>query len=219
MVTFSTRELDKKIDEFEKAIALAWSDETTTNAQRWLENQTTPVTDCPVHAAIDQCAVTAVLAQKKLGGEIIRVMCTDENRPGEAPTKDSHYFNILPDGRIKDFTKGQFSPAARFAPSNTEPPYTVTLEELYQKTAEEYAALTPEQKESLKTGHLYDTPGELPEWMQATRDYLQKTKKFMGSMEDYNFSISKTVERYEILAANYEKAVRQLESGPAGKSA
>jgi hypothetical protein len=66
----------------------AWCRETAMG-DRW-------VFDCP---SLDQCAVTALVVQDILGGELLRC----ETREG-----DSHYWNRLPDGSELDLTKQQF---------------------------------------------------------------------------------------------------------------
>jgi len=51
---------------------------------------------CP---SLNQCAVTALVVQDFLGGELLRCNMTDG---------DSHYWNITDDGYEIDFTQSQF---------------------------------------------------------------------------------------------------------------
>lgn len=67
----------------------AWSAETSVDPGGW----------SPTNPAYGQCAVTSLVVQDLLGGELIR------SRVGGV----SHYFNQLPDGRIVDLTREQFS--------------------------------------------------------------------------------------------------------------
>lgn len=53
--------------------------------------------------ATGQCAVTALIVQQLLGGDLVRVLNPD--RTGQPI---SHYFNVLPDGTELDLTRDQF---------------------------------------------------------------------------------------------------------------
>ena len=52
--------------------------------------------ECP---SLNQCAVTALVAQDYFGGVMLRCKMTNG---------DSHYWNRLPDGSEEDFTEDQF---------------------------------------------------------------------------------------------------------------
>lgn len=52
--------------------------------------------DCP---ELNQCAVTAMVIQDYLGGDLLRCECDNG---------DSHYWNRLPNGKQVDLTYGQF---------------------------------------------------------------------------------------------------------------
>lgn len=52
----------------------------------------------PENPSLGQCAVTAMIVQDLLGGELLRCMVGDV----------SHYWNLLPDGIELDFTRQQF---------------------------------------------------------------------------------------------------------------
>ena len=71
-------------------IASAWSKETSADPSRW----------SPTNPASGQCAVTALVVQDFLGGELLRALV------GHV----SHYWNLLPSGRELDLTIGQFGP-------------------------------------------------------------------------------------------------------------
>lgn len=74
------------------ALSKSWCKDTAhlSFRERWSEK----------NKALGQCAATALIINKYLGGEIIR---------GEIVGNDiSHYWNILPFGEIVDLTKSQF---------------------------------------------------------------------------------------------------------------
>lgn len=74
----------------EEALKASWNKDTAYgNGERW-----TP--DCP---EVDQCAVTAMVVQDYLGGELLRCVCDDG---------DSHYWNMLETGVQVDLTYDQF---------------------------------------------------------------------------------------------------------------
>lgn len=81
----------------ERALRDAWTGSTSVSPSSWT----------PVQAAVGQCAVTALVVQDHLGGEILRSMV------GET----SHYWNLLDDGTEIDLTREQF---AEFSPGPTE---------------------------------------------------------------------------------------------------
>lgn len=64
-----------------------WTDKTS-NSSNWNENQ----------PSIGQCAITSIIVQELLGGEIAKIKTFDGL---------SHYFNII-DGVVQDLTKDQF---------------------------------------------------------------------------------------------------------------
>lgn len=70
-------------------ITKAWSADTSYWKEKWSKE----------NPAIGQAAVTALLVQEILGGELLRC---------EVEGFGSHYFNKLPDGSIMDLTKQQF---------------------------------------------------------------------------------------------------------------
>ena len=49
--------------------------------------------------SLNQCAVSALVVQDYLGGLLLRAPMTND---------DGHYYNCLPDGRIRDATRAQF---------------------------------------------------------------------------------------------------------------
>jgi hypothetical protein len=52
------------------------------------------------HPSLNQCAVTALVVQDYLGGELLRCSLNDD---------DSHYWNLLPNGDELDLTFEQFN--------------------------------------------------------------------------------------------------------------
>jgi hypothetical protein len=80
-------------------IRRAWCQETAApNCQKdWL----------PTNPAHGQCAVTALLIQDLLGGDLL---CA------EIPGHGSHYLNRLPDGELLDLTAEQFPPGTEIPP-------------------------------------------------------------------------------------------------------
>lgn len=82
--------------EIERAIAASWCRETSDDPQRWsLSNP-----------ACGQCAVTALVVQDFLGGELIRANIN----------LTPHYWNRLPNRNELDLTKAQFKEIALSGP-------------------------------------------------------------------------------------------------------
>lgn len=80
--------LAARADVLAEALRQAWGRDTSADPDGWsVENP-----------SWGQCAVTALVIQDVLGGELLRC---------EAPT-GSHYWNRLPDGREIDLTREQF---------------------------------------------------------------------------------------------------------------
>ena len=76
--------------EVQGLIAAAWSKETSADPSRW----------SPTNPALGQCAVTALVVQDFLGGELL----------GALLGQVSHYWNLLPSGGELDLTIAQFGP-------------------------------------------------------------------------------------------------------------
>lgn len=72
----------------ETALQIAWSANTSSDPTAWSAN----------NPAWGQCAVTALVVQDELGGELLRA----------AARGGSHYWNRLPDGTEVDLTREQF---------------------------------------------------------------------------------------------------------------
>lgn len=72
----------------EKCLLQSWSAETA-------QGEWTP--ECP---SLNQCAITALIVQDYLGGDLLRCKMTNGN---------SHYWNRLPDGTEVDLTEDQFN--------------------------------------------------------------------------------------------------------------
>ncbi len=79
-----------------EALRRSWWEDTT-NAEDW----------SPEQASRGQCAVTALVVQEYLGGDLLRTVVDDV----------SHYWNRLPDGEMVDLTRDQF---ASFNPAGIE---------------------------------------------------------------------------------------------------
>ena len=78
------------------ALRRAWAADTSTSSA-W----------CPENAALGQCAVTALIVQDLLGGDLIRSKVAQDV---------SHYWNRLPDGNELDLTRSQFDSFRLVAP-------------------------------------------------------------------------------------------------------
>jgi hypothetical protein len=104
----------------EMAIEKSWSQQTSYYSN-W----------SPTNPAYGQCAVTALIVQDHLGGDLVRQVIT----PGQA-----HFWNQLNDGTKVDLTERQFvlSPAIR-EPATTSPVRQRLL--AYQPTAARYQLL------------------------------------------------------------------------------
>lgn len=81
-------------ERFQEVIVKSGSKETSTNPDRWVENNPT----------LGHCAVVALLAQDIYGGELLRASLEGT----EFAYARSHYWNLLPDGIEIDFTELQF---------------------------------------------------------------------------------------------------------------
>ncbi|MGO8905188.1 MAG: hypothetical protein ACLQMH_06125 [Solirubrobacteraceae bacterium] len=81
-----------------QALRAAWESDTTADPERW---------SCG-NPAWGQCAVTALIVQDLLGGQLLRC---------DGPS-GSHYWNRLPDGTELDLTRDQFHSGLR--PRNIE---------------------------------------------------------------------------------------------------
>lgn len=75
------------IDKLKEAFKACWGADTAKG--EWLA--TVP--------SLNQCAVTALVVQDYLGGDLLRCKLNDG---------DSHYWNLLPDATEIDFTEDQF---------------------------------------------------------------------------------------------------------------
>jgi len=85
------KSLELSCAELKLALRLAWGVDTTADPDGW----------SPSNPAWGQCAVTALIVQDELGGDLLR-----SSSPG-----GSHYWNRLPDGQELDLTREQFSEA------------------------------------------------------------------------------------------------------------
>jgi hypothetical protein len=111
-----------------KAIQNSWSDKTSSDEKNWSKE----------NPAYGQCAVTSLVVNDYLGGEIVwaSVKMPDAN-------ESSHYFNLI-DGQEKDYTKAQF-PSGTIIPKGIPKTkgYPSTREYIlsFQQTRERYNLL------------------------------------------------------------------------------
>jgi len=81
------------LKELEDLLENSWTKETSADPQNW--NIFNP--------AWGQCAITALIVQDFMGGELLRTVIPRKKE------NISHYWNLLPEGREVDFTSKQFS--------------------------------------------------------------------------------------------------------------
>lgn len=77
-----------KLSELEKIIKLSWTKETSYNNEEWT----------PTNPSLGQCAITALIVEDFMGGDIKRCLCGNI----------SHYYNFI-NNEIIDLTKDQFN--------------------------------------------------------------------------------------------------------------
>ena len=99
--------------------------------------------------SIGQCAVTALVVQDYLGGEIVR---------GIVEGYGSHYWNRLALGEEIDLTRGQYSgePIRDITVVDRRSFFTPGATQLRSRTRERYLALSRMVSEWLLTRHLCD---------------------------------------------------------------
>lgn len=90
-----------ELSELQVAISKSWGRDTSNDWKGW--SQSSP--------SYGQCAVTSLVVQDYFGGRLMRV---DVIKGGSVT--GSHYYNELPNGRIVDFTIGQFGKDVSFGP-------------------------------------------------------------------------------------------------------
>lgn len=83
------------LDELFDALRSSWNYDTCASESLWV----------PMVPAVGQCAVTALVVQDYLGGELLR---TTNPSTMNGSSRISHYWNRLPGGREIDLTRGQF---------------------------------------------------------------------------------------------------------------
>ena len=110
------------------------------------------------HSSRGQCAVTALVVQDRYGGDLLRVVVNDPELPG---LSGSHYYNRLPDGRIVDLTRNQFSSWRPEGPPEVRPREYLLANE---STAERYRLLVSNM------GVLGCQRGELAAFVAATEE-------------------------------------------------
>lgn len=101
------------LSRLEAALQLSWSKETSYSPNIWT----------PSNPAFGQCAVTALITNDYLGGEIVWAEALQPD--GQ---KISHYFNLI-DGKEIDLTRSQF-------PADTQIPHGVKKSKEFASTRE-----------------------------------------------------------------------------------
>ncbi len=107
------------LTELKTALKKSWSKETSADPKNWtLKNP-----------SWGQCAVTALVVQDFLGGELVRTVVEPFG---------SHYWNKLPNGKEKDFTRQQFPKGTQIPEGeNRKRDYVLS----YPQTVKRYALL------------------------------------------------------------------------------
>lgn len=105
-----------KLAALSKALRESWNADTSAYP-RW----------SPHSPSRGQCAVTALIVQDALGGDLERVTVNGE----------SHYYNRLPDGTELDLTRDQFAAWSPSTPETRTREYVLS----YAPTADRYALL------------------------------------------------------------------------------
>jgi len=78
------------IEDIEKILEKCWCKETSSDPDNWTED----------NPSWGQCAITSLIVQDELGGELLRALLYD--------SKTSHYWNKLPSEEEVDLTRKQF---------------------------------------------------------------------------------------------------------------
>lgn len=132
------RDLEQLIlKKVEPRIRLAWSQDTASPNCQKIWSRKNP--------ALGQCAVTALLVQDLLGGELIRT---------EVSGYGSHYYNRLPSGDTADLTAEQFPPVTHIPPGEPRD------REYVLNSPGAVAARTKERYELLKNRYATVRPGQ-----------------------------------------------------------
>lgn len=85
---------DQDLESLVARLECAWSRQTSADPERWV----------PDNPAWGQCAVTALVVQDEVGGDLLRTTVDG----------GSHYWNRLPDGSEVDLTREQFPKGAKY---------------------------------------------------------------------------------------------------------
>lgn len=133
------------ISHITEALRASWSPETST----WGE-------DLPVdNPARGQCAVSSLVVQDFLGGDLFRVRANGEG------IDEKHYYNVLDDGTVIDTTREQYQGkvvSLTPAPVDLEGKYVSIREKVLdnEDTRKRYELLRQLVNDNLQKGQLYE---------------------------------------------------------------
>ena len=133
------------ISHITEALRASWSPETST----WGE-------DLPVdNPARGQCAVSSLVVQDFLGGDLFRVRANGDG------IDEKHYYNVLDDGTVIDTTREQYQGkvvSLTPAPVDLEGKYVSIREKVLdnEETRKRYELLRQLVNDNLQKGQLYE---------------------------------------------------------------
>jgi hypothetical protein len=133
------------ISHITEALRASWSPETST----WGE-------DLPVdNPARGQCAVSSLVVQDFLGGDLFRVRANGDG------IDEKHYYNVLDDGTVIDTTREQYQGkvvSLTPAPVDLEGKYVSIREKVLdnEDTRKRYELLRQLVNDNLQKGQLYE---------------------------------------------------------------
>ena len=92
------------LTQIKKALEQCWSKETSYCGSQWTKR----------NPARGQCAVSALVVQDYLGGEIKRVQIHTHQ------FQEKHYINVLPNGQVHDVTRSQYPDQTKMIESDPD---------------------------------------------------------------------------------------------------
>jgi len=147
--------IESEISKLEEAIRKSWSKETSSDPEKWAYE----------NPAWGQCAVTALLVNDYLGGDIVWAEAKLPDGKGI-----SHYFNRI-EGREIDLTRRQF-------PEGTIIPAGIEKKKEYDSTRE-YVLLAPGSTTRQRYEILKERVDETIAWMRVGRPIDIIATRFM----------------------------------------